>query len=121
MRYLLPDALLTGIDRRDADECWPWTGASSSGRMAPVTVTGSRERAYRLVYAWLVGPIPAGHHLHHRCENPLCCNPAHLEPLTPAEHKRRHPRHAPGSTARSTQGTQTAANEKPAAVAETAG
>jgi hypothetical protein len=37
-----------------------------------------------------VGEIPEGHHLHHTCETPGCCNPAHLEPLSPGDHVRKH-------------------------------
>jgi hypothetical protein len=36
------------------------------------------------------GPIPAGHHLHHVCEEPRCSNLDHLVPVTAAEHKRLH-------------------------------
>ena len=34
--------------------------------------------------------IAAGHHLHHECEVKACCNPDHLTPLTPEQHRRRH-------------------------------
>lgn len=45
---------------------------------------------HRFVYETLVGAIPDGHHLHHKCKTKACCNPAHLEPLTPAEHAAAH-------------------------------
>lgn len=48
------------------------------------------SRVHRFVYETLVGPIPQDHHLHHKCVTPACCNPAHLEPLTPAEHAAAH-------------------------------
>jgi hypothetical protein len=37
----------------------------------------------------MVGPVPEGLELDHLCENPPCCNPAHLEPVTHAENNRR--------------------------------
>lgn len=47
-------------------------------------------RVHRFVYETLVGPIPDDHHLHHKCQTKACCNPAHLEPLTAAEHAAAH-------------------------------
>lgn len=69
--------------------CW----FHSSGRDYP-QVRISRQRInvvlHRWMYEQLVGPIPAGHHLHHTCFDPRCVNPAHLEPLTPADHQAAH-------------------------------
>lgn len=48
------------------------------------------RRLHVVVWEHFIGPVPEGKDLHHNCENKLCCNPAHLEPLTDAEHLRRH-------------------------------
>lgn len=45
-------------------------------------VAGAYKRAHRVVYEMLVGPIPTGAYLLHRCDVPACVNPAHLYPGT---------------------------------------
>jgi hypothetical protein len=79
--------------------CWQFTGATA-GKGYGVVVTGSRadgtrrmDYAHRVVYAALVGPIPAGLHIDHLCRVPRCVNPDHLEAVTPRENVMRgeHP------------------------------
>ena len=45
--------------------------------------------AHRFSYELLVGPIAPGLELDHLCRVRACCNPAHLEPVTPLENFRR--------------------------------
>lgn len=73
--------------------CWNWTGfkdALGYGRMGASSFRKTPMQPYRVAYQLFVGEIPDGKHLHHKCHNPSCCNPDHLEPLTPAEHSRAH-------------------------------
>jgi len=37
---------------------------------------------HRIAYEFALGPIPDGLTLDHLCRNTICCNPAHLEPVT---------------------------------------
>ena len=81
--------------------CWTWTGAvalSGYGNWYP----GARvsEFAHRRAYELLMGPIPAGRELDHLCRNRLCCNPDHLEPVTPAENIARSGAHISAVRAR---------------------
>ena len=65
--------------------CWIWTGAVTRGGYGKI----SRNRKHLLVHRWVyelaIGPIPEGLHLDHLCSVRPCVNPAHLEPVTPAE------------------------------------
>jgi DNA-binding XRE family transcriptional regulator len=53
-------------------------------------MVGSRPRrgAHRVAYEFGVGPIPDGLFVLHECDNPKCCNPAHLRVGTQAENIR---------------------------------
>src|SRR5688572_29884902 len=74
-------------------DCWNWVGSTRNG-YGTTTEGGCDGRllyAHRVSYMIAFGEIPSGLVVHHRCGNQLCVNPAHLEPLTCADHKREHP------------------------------
>lgn len=71
--------------------CWIWTGYAGRAGYGQIRVGGRNRPVHRAAYEYLVGPVPGGLHLDHLCRQPLCCNPAHLEPVTPAENTRRSP------------------------------
>lgn len=57
--------------------CWLWTAAKTHGYGA-FWHLGKTHRVHRLSFAALVGPIPDGLCVLHRCDVPACVNPAHL-------------------------------------------
>ena len=63
----------------DANECWPWNGGNN-GRGYGVFGRTWRKMQYAHRFAWEVthGPVPDGLCVCHHCDNPPCCNPAHL-------------------------------------------
>ncbi|MGW6462577.1 HNH endonuclease signature motif containing protein [Streptomyces rubiginosohelvolus] len=69
--------------------CWTWTGYRDRDGYGHFYFQGRKYLAHRYAYTQLVGPIPAGLVIDHLCRNPSCVNPAHLEPVTPAENTRR--------------------------------
>jgi hypothetical protein len=85
------DAFWSHVDK-DPAGCWEWTacldhaGYGKANRIAQVGVT---QKAHRISYTLLVGPIPDGLELDHLCLNRKCVRPSHLEPVTHAENHRR--------------------------------
>lgn len=74
-------------------DCHIWQGARC-GKYGSFSVgpagAATRYYAHRFAYLDSGRDIPEGHHLHHRCHNPLCVRVSHLEVLTPSEHTRLH-------------------------------
>ncbi|TXN22085.1 HNH endonuclease [Methylobacterium sp. WL19] len=73
----------TKVRKGDAGACWPWIGARSGFGYGRFKVGGKLYSPHRLIYAMECGPIKnaIGHHgsvVMHTCDNPACCNPAHL-------------------------------------------
>jgi len=67
----------THVDK--SGDCWLWTGGQNGKGYGQFWTRGCRlGSAHR--FAWLVsrGEIPAGRNVCHRCDIPLCVNPAHL-------------------------------------------
>lgn len=77
-------------ERPDLGPCWLWTAATDGRGYGVIgTVAKKVDKAYRVAYRLLVGPIPEGLELDHLCRVTLCVRPTHLEPVTHAENMRR--------------------------------
>jgi hypothetical protein len=61
-----------------AEACWPWTGSRFSTGYGAIKINLKRRGVHRIVWELTNGPIPHGMLVCHRCDNPPCCNPAHL-------------------------------------------
>lgn len=68
-------------DRIIKDElsgCWNWTGVIVRGGYGQYRHAGKMVYAHRFAYEREFGAIPGGLFVCHSCDNPKCCNPAHL-------------------------------------------
>jgi hypothetical protein len=65
--------------------CWNWQKTKLAGYGIC-----SRGRAHRVYYELAYGPIQEGWVVHHRCHNPSCVNPEHLETTTKSGHLWHH-------------------------------
>lgn len=71
-RYLTPGA---------HGDCWEWQGARNShgyGRLNSGGKNGRTIKAHRASYEIHHGVAPGDMDVCHHCDNPPCCNPAHL-------------------------------------------
>lgn len=67
------------LDTTDPSSCWEWQGFRDKDGYGRVSGNRASIRvASRIAYETWIGPIARGHVICHRCDNPPCCNPAHL-------------------------------------------
>ncbi len=96
-RLEFPERFWSKVDRRGADDCWPWLGAITNGYGYVGTDDGNRVGVHRVSYALTFGGVPDGKEIDHTCHDPATCrggmvcmhrrcvNPRHLEAVTHAE------------------------------------
>lgn len=60
--------------------CWEFQGAryGLDGHRA-LKLNGKQTYAHRTAYQLMIGEIPEGHIVRHKCDNPACIKPGHLE------------------------------------------
>lgn len=86
-----PENFWRYVSRGDDEACWEWQGAKTSSGYGTVSWHGQSIQAHRLAYALTHGNIALTtgfrqlnrakryrRFVLHRCDNRLCCNPAHL-------------------------------------------
>lgn len=69
------------VAREDLGPCWLWTGYKTGpGGMlyGQFTINYQRDKAHRWAWRFLVGEIPKGLYVCHKCDVPLCVRPDHL-------------------------------------------
>lgn len=67
------------VNKGTPEECWNWTAAKRPDGYGNFSIShGIFVAAHRFAYELAYGPIPEGLLVCHKCNNPSCCNPAHL-------------------------------------------
>jgi hypothetical protein len=70
------------------DACWPWTGSKVRGGYGGLVSKRKSFTAHRVAYFLTHGTIDASLDVLHSCDNPPCCNPAHLRQGTDKDNMR---------------------------------
>ncbi len=81
--------ILDRTKKGQGDGCWIWQGVPAGKGYGQIIYKGVRMQVHRAVYEVLVGPIPDGLQIDHRCRTRLCVRPDHLEVVTCRENVRR--------------------------------
>jgi len=66
------------VDVVTADMCWQWTGYCLPFGHGQAWLQGKTFLSHRVAYSLAQGQVPPKLHVRHLCDNPCCCNPAHL-------------------------------------------
>jgi predicted XRE-type DNA-binding protein len=73
------------VDRRDPDECWPWLKRADKDGYGIISFQFVQLRTHRVAFFLSTNIQPLRMKVLHQCDNPPCCNPAHLFLGTPAQ------------------------------------
>lgn len=71
----------------ESSQCWIWTKAKDKDGYGLMTVADIMRRVPAVSYETFVGKIPDGLIIRHKCDNPPCFNPDHLETGTQKQNR----------------------------------
>ena len=71
------DRFYSKIDK--SGNCWLWTGTRHRMGYGRFKLNGKMMYTHRIMWELKNGPIPDDLFVLHKCDNPPCCNPEHLE------------------------------------------
>jgi len=62
--------------------CWKLPNKPDHEGYVRLNLLGKKYRAHRVIYDYLIKPIPRTKVPDHLCQHTWCCNPDHIEPVT---------------------------------------
>lgn len=83
--------------------CWEWQGRRNTQGYGKTRYRNRDVSVHRLAYETWVGPIPDGHVVRHKCDNPPCMNPEHLETGTVSDNNNDRDRRGRNANAKLTE------------------
>lgn len=82
----LADRFWDHVAKASPDDCWPWTDATDPDGYGLFFAKRRAIRANRFALELKLGrPLGPDELARHTCDNPPCCNPAHLNPGSVAD------------------------------------
>jgi HNH endonuclease len=88
----LPERFWSKVLPEPNTGCWLWIASLTKNGYGKFGLSGPGWKlAHRVAYEALIGPVPDGFELDHKCRVRPCVNPYDLEPVTSKENKRRSP------------------------------
>lgn len=78
----LPDHFWSSAMPCPISGCWLWLGTITGAGYGHRRIGGQDKLMHRLAYEALIGPIPSGLQIDHKCRVRCCVNPTHMEPVT---------------------------------------
>lgn len=75
----LQDRFEEKVEIREGNSCHWWVAVHTKKGYGLFGVDGIMRQSHRVAYELYKEPIPKGLHVMHKCDNPSCVNPDHLE------------------------------------------
>jgi hypothetical protein len=89
MSRTLEERFWDKVDIQGPDDCWEWTASTHYRKgYGQFWAGGTMQLAHRYAYYLATGEKPGELCVLHTCDNPPCCNPAHLWLGTVADNNR---------------------------------